>query len=84
MVHLSQDHLPPLTGKRSIRAARAEVPDTSGKRWYNMPAPQITEEVKRDLRMIRLRYVVGRDLPVNWEWVFHLKLFYASPGNTHA
>lgn len=84
LVHLSQDHLPPLTGKRSIRAARAEVPDTSGKRWYNMPAPQITEEVKRDLRMIRLRYVVGRDLPVNWEWVFHLKLFYASPGNTHA
>lgn len=47
--------LPPLTGKRSIRAARESIPDTSGKKWYNMPAPQITEEVKRDLRILRLR-----------------------------
>ncbi|KAL6779101.1 hypothetical protein ACKKBF_B18750 [Auxenochlorella protothecoides x Auxenochlorella symbiontica] len=47
--------IPPLDSKKARRAAQAAAPDTSGKSWFDMPATRITEEVKRDLRMLRLR-----------------------------
>lgn len=47
--------IPPVDGKTARRMAQAAAPDTSGKSWFDMPATKITEEVKRDLRMLRLR-----------------------------
>lgn len=50
--------LPTLNAKKAARAAKAAAPDTTGKSWYDMPAPKITDEVKRDLQMLRLRWVL--------------------------
>jgi hypothetical protein len=37
------------------RAAKKNAPDTAGKSWYDLPATTITDEVKNDLRVLRLR-----------------------------
>lgn len=37
------------------KAARRAAPATAGKGWYDLPATQITDEVKRDLRLLKLR-----------------------------
>ncbi|EIE26292.1 Fcf2-domain-containing protein [Coccomyxa subellipsoidea C-169] len=46
---------PPVDPRRRAREARKAAPDTAGKGWFDLPAQQITPEVKRDLRLIRLR-----------------------------
>ena len=38
------------------KAQRGAAPDTAGKQWFDLPATAITDEVKRDLRMLRLRW----------------------------
>lgn len=50
-------HVPPPDERLRARAARTERPDTAGKGWFDLPATQITDEVKNDLRMLRLRCV---------------------------
>lgn len=52
---ISQLTLPTLNARKAARAAKAAAPDTTGKPWFDMPAPKITDEVKRDLQMLRLR-----------------------------
>jgi Fcf2 pre-rRNA processing len=37
------------------KAERAAAPDTAGKGWFHLPATKITDDVKRDLRLLRLR-----------------------------
>ena len=32
--------------------------DTAGAKWFNMPAPDITPEIKRDLQLLKLRNVL--------------------------
>ncbi|BDA41166.1 probable deoxynucleotidyltransferase terminal-interacting protein 2 at C-terminar half [Coccomyxa sp. Obi] len=46
---------PPADLRRQAREAKKAAPDTAGKAWFDLPAQQITPEVKRDLRLIRLR-----------------------------
>ncbi|KAL4423878.1 hypothetical protein ABPG75_001179 [Micractinium tetrahymenae] len=48
-------HVPPPDERLRAKAARTERPDTAGKGWFDLPATQITDEVKNDLRMLRLR-----------------------------
>jgi hypothetical protein len=45
----------PANSRAFSRTARASVPDTAGKSWFGLPATAITDEVKRDLRVLRLR-----------------------------
>ncbi|EFN59779.1 hypothetical protein CHLNCDRAFT_133463 [Chlorella variabilis] len=48
-------HVPPPDERAAHRAARKAAPDTAGAAWFDLPATQITDEVKRDLRLLRLR-----------------------------
>jgi hypothetical protein len=48
-------HVAPPDERELARAARKAAPDTAGRGWFDLPATQITEEVKQDLRMLRLR-----------------------------
>lgn len=48
-------HVPPPDERLRAKAARKERPDTAGKGWFDLPATQVTDEVKNDLRMLRLR-----------------------------
>lgn len=50
-------HVPPPDEQVRARAARKTAPDTAGKGWFDLPATKITDEVKLDLRMLRLRWV---------------------------
>jgi len=34
--------------------------ETTGKKWFDMPAPEITPEVKLDLQLIKMRNVLDR------------------------
>ena len=49
-------HVPPPDEQVRARAARKTAPDTAGKGWFDLPATKITDEVKLDLRMLRLRW----------------------------
>jgi hypothetical protein len=46
---------PTLDAAAREREARKSAPDTAGKAWFGLPAPKITEDIKRDLRLLRLR-----------------------------
>jgi hypothetical protein len=48
-------HVPSVDARVQQKAARSAAPDTAGKGWFDLPATQITEEVKNDLRLLRLR-----------------------------
>lgn len=48
-------HVPSADNRALHRAARKNAPDTAGKSWYDLPATTITDEVKNDLRVLRLR-----------------------------
>jgi hypothetical protein len=48
-------HVPSADTRALSRAARKNAPDTAGKSWYDLPATTITDEVKNDLRVLRLR-----------------------------
>jgi hypothetical protein len=37
------------------KAARKAAPQTAGAKWFDLPAPKMTDELKRDLRLLRLR-----------------------------
>ncbi len=40
---------------------RAERDKTKGKEWYNMPAGEMTEEIKNDLAIIKMRGGLHKD-----------------------
>lgn len=50
-----QLHALPRDERTLARAQRKAAPDTAGKHWFDLPATAITDEVKQDLRMLRLR-----------------------------
>jgi len=46
----------PMVGKKSLaRQKKAEREKTKGSDWFDMKAPEITEEVKRDLEVLQMR-----------------------------
>lgn len=44
--------------KRLRLLRRKEREKTKGKKWFNMPAPEMTEEIKHDLEVIQMRSVL--------------------------
>lgn len=47
--------VPTLDPAAAAKEARKLKPETAGKKWYDLPAVKVTDEVKRDLRLLRLR-----------------------------
>ncbi|XP_010558463.1 PREDICTED: rRNA-processing protein fcf2 [Tarenaya hassleriana] len=50
--------LPPNDPKKLNRMLRKQVQDTAGSSWFDMPAPTMTPELKRDLQLLKMRSVV--------------------------
>ena len=44
--------------KKLVRKKKQE--ETAGKGWYNLPKTEITEDIKRDLQLIKMRNVLNR------------------------
>lgn len=44
--------------RQLLSKKRKERAKTKGKQWFNMPAPEMTEEVRRDLEVIQMRSVL--------------------------
>jgi hypothetical protein len=51
----SKQFAPPRDKAKDAKEARKLAPDTAGKGWFDMPAQEITAELKRDLRLLKLR-----------------------------
>ncbi|CAH9080349.1 unnamed protein product [Cuscuta europaea] len=47
--------VPPRDPKKLSLLRRKEVKDTAGKNWFDMPAPTLTPELKRDLQLLKMR-----------------------------
>jgi hypothetical protein len=47
--------LDPKTAQKAARDVAKTRPDTAGAKWYDLPATAITDDVKRELRLLRLR-----------------------------
>ena len=69
--------VPPRNNEELAKTARKAAPDTAGKSWYSMPATRIDEDMKRELRLLRLRcgYVCGGECTLDvraarQRWVF--------------
>lgn len=56
------------TYRQSIRgsrkARRKERASTSGPKWFNVPAPEQTEQVRNDLEVLRTRSVLDPKMPL--------------------
>ncbi|CAA7389759.1 unnamed protein product [Spirodela intermedia] len=50
--------VPPRDPRKLNKLTKRSVKDTSGKSWFDMPAPTITPEVKKDLEILKLRSVI--------------------------
>ncbi|KAG8072250.1 hypothetical protein GUJ93_ZPchr0006g45182 [Zizania palustris] len=50
--------VPPRDPRKANKLARKNVKDTTGKGWFDMPAPTITPELKKDLEILQLRHVM--------------------------
>nr|GMD74005.1 rRNA-processing protein fcf2-like [Ipomoea batatas] len=48
-------YVPPSDPKKLKKLLRKEVKDTAGKNWFDMPAPSITPELKKDLQLLKMR-----------------------------
>ncbi|XP_055327206.1 deoxynucleotidyltransferase terminal-interacting protein 2-like [Paramacrobiotus metropolitanus] len=53
----SKHSIPPLYQSKLVqkRNRKKERGKTKGEDWYNMPAPELTDELKNDLRALRMR-----------------------------
>lgn len=51
-------YVPPRDPRKVNKMARKNVKDTTGKGWFDMPAPSITPELKKDLEILQLRHVM--------------------------
>eukprot|EP00898_Chlorokybus_atmophyticus_P005962 jgi/Chlat1/6367/Chrsp44S05834 len=49
--------VPPLDSRRANRLAAKVAPDTAGSNWYDLPAPTLTTQLKRELQLLKLRSV---------------------------
>lgn len=47
--------LDPKTAAKAAAQSNNNRPDTAGPKWYDLPATAITDDVKRELRLLRLR-----------------------------
>ncbi|XP_010511209.1 PREDICTED: rRNA-processing protein fcf2 [Camelina sativa] len=50
--------LPPTDPKKINKMIRKQLKDTTGSDWFDMPAPTMTPELKRDLQLLKLRTVM--------------------------
>lgn len=50
--------VPPRDPRKVNKMARKNVKDTTGKGWFDMPAPTMTPELKKDLEILQLRHVM--------------------------
>lgn len=50
--------VPPREPRKLNKLLRKQVKDTSGKSWFDMPAPTVTPEIKKDLEILKLRSVI--------------------------
>eukprot|EP00268_Persea_americana_P064802 TRINITY_DN8571_c0_g1_i3.p1 TRINITY_DN8571_c0_g1~~TRINITY_DN8571_c0_g1_i3.p1 ORF type:complete len:200 (-),score=47.20 TRINITY_DN8571_c0_g1_i3:363-962(-) len=50
--------VPPREPRKLNKLLRKQVKDTTGKSWFDMPAPTVTPEMKKDLQIIKLRSVI--------------------------
>lgn len=50
-----QFNLPPRDTRSTDKQARKLKPETAGKQWFDLPAQQLTDETRRDLKLLQLR-----------------------------
>lgn len=50
--------VPPNDPKKLNKLAKMQIKDTTGKFWFDMPAPTMTPELKKDLQLLKLRSVI--------------------------
>ncbi|KAG5555402.1 hypothetical protein RHGRI_012818 [Rhododendron griersonianum] len=50
--------LPPNDPKKLNKLMRKQVKNTAGKNWFDMPAPTITPELKKDLQLLKVGTVI--------------------------
>ncbi|EOA35766.1 hypothetical protein CARUB_v10020999mg [Capsella rubella] len=50
--------VPPNDPKKVNKMIRKQIKDTTGSNWFDMPAPTMTPELKRDLQLLKLRTVM--------------------------
>ncbi|CAN8255658.1 unnamed protein product [Cochlearia groenlandica] len=50
--------LPPTDPRKMNKIIRKQIKDTAGSDWFDMPAPTMTPELKRDLQLLKLRTVM--------------------------
>ena len=55
------ESVPPYTeNKKHVKAMRRkEASKTKGDKWFNLPAPEMTEEKQRDLEVIQMRSILN-------------------------
>ena len=60
---LKSDQLPSyeISMRQQKMARKVEREKTKGKEWYNMPAGEMTEEIKNDLSIIKMRGGLHKD-----------------------
>lgn len=50
--------VPPNDPRKLNKLSRKQLKDTAGSNWFEMPAPTITPELKKDLQLLKLRSVL--------------------------
>uniref|UniRef100_F6HE40 Fcf2 pre-rRNA processing C-terminal domain-containing protein n=1 Tax=Vitis vinifera TaxID=29760 RepID=F6HE40_VITVI len=50
--------VPPNNPRKVNKLLRKQVKDTTGTKWFDMPAPTITPELKKDLQLLKLRSAI--------------------------
>ncbi|XP_077246370.1 rRNA-processing protein fcf2-like [Tasmannia lanceolata] len=50
--------VPPKDPRKLNKLLKKQVKDTTGKSWFDMAAPNITPEIKKDLQILKLRSVI--------------------------
>ncbi|KAL6990189.1 hypothetical protein U1Q18_015938 [Sarracenia purpurea var. burkii] len=50
--------VPPNNPRKLNKLLRKQVKDTAGTNWFDMPAPSITPELKKELQLLKLRSVI--------------------------
>ncbi|KAK9688797.1 hypothetical protein RND81_09G011600 [Saponaria officinalis] len=51
-------YVPPNNPKKLNKILKKQIKDTAGNKWFDMPAPVITPELKQDLQLLKLRNVM--------------------------
>ncbi|WOL11411.1 rRNA-processing protein fcf2 [Canna indica] len=51
-------YVPPRDPRKLNKLLKKNAKDTAGKSWFDMPAPSITPEIKKDLEILKLRHVI--------------------------